>query len=259
MTPHHPLERAFVRKPYVTGFVVTLAAFLSTGGLRALFTALLSDGPREEAVAAGLQQTVLAIVLVLLLWQLGWIRRSHLWSRLQRPSTWWPWLILPAGLIPLAGMVDVDRTKTAAIAGSVFDFVTTGVVEEVLCRGLILTGLLIGLKGKPHATFKAVVASSILFGILHPSPVGLVFATVFGLSFASLTLATNTIWIAVAVHIAFDLFTDLPNATAGVSGRWYVFVPVFFVLASGIVTVLRGYRGRLQDVAPTQGGVLLPS
>jgi hypothetical protein len=41
----------------------------------------------------------------------------------------------------------------------------------------------------------------------------------FGLSFASLTLTTNTVWIAVAVHIAFDLFTDLPNATAGVSGR----------------------------------------
>lgn len=68
------------------------------------------------------------------------------------------------------------------------------------------------------------------------------FATVFGLSFAALTLSTNTIWDAVAVHIAFDLFTDLPDATAGIHGRWYVFVPLLFVLTSGIATVIRARK-----------------
>ncbi len=245
MERQHPLYRAFVAKPYVTGFFVTLVGFLFTGGFRALFTALLDDGPHEESIAAGLQQTLLAIVLLLLLWRMGWLARARVWARGHRPLTWWPVLILPAGLIPMAGLVDVDFSKTAAISASVFDFVTTGVVEELLCRGLLLTGLMIGLAGKPRATVKAVVASSVLFGLLHPSPVGFVFATVFGLSFAALTLSTNTIWIAVAVHIAFDLFTDLPDATAGKSGRWYVFVPVFFVLVSGIVAVLLARKDRL--------------
>jgi membrane protease YdiL (CAAX protease family) len=239
----HLLQHAFVQRPYLTGFAVTVASFLFTGGTRALITSLLVDGPRVEAVAAGLQQTLLAIVVLVLLWRMGWIRRARIWSRAHQPSTRWTWLILPAALIPLAGLFDVDWTKTAAIAASIFDYTTTGVVEEFVFRGLVLSGLAIGLEGKPHSSLKAIVASSFLFGLPHISPVGIVFATVFGLSFAALTLSTNTIWIAVAVHIAFDLFADLPDATAGISGRWYVFVPVFFVLASGIATVVRARKG----------------
>jgi membrane protease YdiL (CAAX protease family) len=241
----HRLVRAFARKPYLTGFAVTLASFLFTGGSRAAFTALLPEGPHVEAVAAGLQQTLLAILVLLLLWSMGWLRRARIWSRAHRPTTWWPWLILPAALIPLAALFDVDWTETTAIAASIFDYTTTGVVEELVFRGVVLTGLTVGLAGKPHASLKAVVASSLLFGLPHLSPVGIVFATVFGLSFAALTLSTNTIWFAVVVHIAFDLFTDLPDATAEISGRWYVFVPVFFVLASGIATVIRARKGLL--------------
>lgn len=239
----HPLHRAFAQRPYATGFAVTLASFLFTGGTRALVTSLLADGPHVTAVAAGLQQSLLAIVVLVLLWRMGWLRSAKIWSRAHQPTSWWPWLILPAALIPLAALFDVDWTKTTAIAASIFDYTTTGVVEEFVFRGLVLAGLMIGLEGKPHATFKAVIASSLLFGLPHLSPVGIVFATVFGLSFAALTLSTNTIWFAVGVHIAFDLFTDLPNATAGISGRWYVFVPVFFVLASGIATAIRTRKG----------------
>jgi membrane protease YdiL (CAAX protease family) len=243
----HPLHRAFVRRPYVTGFAVTLASFLFTGGIRALVTSLLFDGPHVAAVAAGIQQSLLAIVVLVLLWRMGWLRSACVWSRAHRPASWWPCLILPAALIPLAALFDVDWTKTAAIAASIFDYTTTGLVEEFVFRGLVLAGLIVGLEGKPHATFKAVIASSFLFGLPHLSPIGIVFATVFGLSFAALTLSTNTIWIAVVVHIAFDLFTDLPNATNGISGRWYVFVPVLFVLASGIVTIIRARNGALPE------------
>ncbi len=95
---------------------------------------------------------------------------ARVWSRAHRPSTLWPWLILPAGLIPLAGLLDVDWSKTTAIAGSVFDYATTGVVEELVFRELVLTGLAIGLNGKHNATLKAVVASSILFGLPHLPP-----------------------------------------------------------------------------------------
>jgi membrane protease YdiL (CAAX protease family) len=242
MKTEHPLHRAFARRPYLTGFAVTFTSFMATGGFRALFTAMLPEGPRIEAVAAGLQQTVLIVILVALLWRMDWIQKARIWSRPQRPATWWPLLILPAGLIPFAGLLDVNRTKTTAIIASIFDYTTTGIVEEIVFRGLILTGIGIGLAGKHHATRNAIIASSILFGLPHVAPVGIVFAAVFGLSFAALTLSTNTIWTAIAIHIAFDLFTDLPDATAGVSGRWYKFVPFLFVLASGIVTVVRTQR-----------------
>ena len=70
------------------------------------------------------------------------------------------------------------------------------------------------------------------------------FAFLFGVSFAAHT-HTNTIRIAVVIHIAFDLFTDLPDATARTSGRWYVFVLVFFVFVSGIVVAVMAWKDRL--------------
>lgn len=245
----HRLVTSFVQRPYLTGFAVTLASFLFTGGSRAVFTSVLPEGPHVEAIAAGLQQAVLAILVLLLLWHMGWLQRARIWSRAHKPSTWWPWLILPAAFIPLAALFDVDWTKTGAIAASIFDYTTTAVVEELIFRGVVLTGLALGLEGKSHASLKAVVGSSVLFGLPHLSPVVVVFATVFGLSFAALTLSTNTIWFAVLVHIAFDLLTDLPDATAGISGRWYVFVPFFFVLAGGIATVIRARKGLLPERA----------
>jgi membrane protease YdiL (CAAX protease family) len=239
----HLLPRAFARKPYLTGLAVTIASFLLTGGGRALFRSILSDGPHEEATAAGLQQGVLAVGVMILIWRMRWFRLSRIWSRPRPPESRWPLLILPAGIIPLAGLLDVDWSKAATIAASTFDYTTTGLVEELVFRGLVLTGLSLGLEGKPKATLKAVVASSILFGLPHVAPIGIVFAAVFGLSFAILAISTNTIWIGVAVHIAFDLFIDLPDATAGVSGRWYLFIPLAFVLASGIAAVVQALWG----------------
>jgi Type II CAAX prenyl endopeptidase Rce1-like len=244
-TEQSRLERAFLQKPLATGFVFTLGTFLVTGGLRALFTKLLPDGPHQEALAGGLQQTILSISILGLMWHMGWLRLGRVLSRPHRPRTWWPWLILITAILPIAGFLDVDWSKTSAIAASTFDYVTTGLVEELGFRGLLLTGLILGFKSHNHAWLKVVVASSFLFGLPHISPVGIVFATLFGFSFAYLAISTNTIWFGVAVHIAFDLFTDLPDATAQISGRWYVFVPIFCVLFCGIVALVQARKGFL--------------
>jgi membrane protease YdiL (CAAX protease family) len=256
MRQEHLLQRAFTRKPYLTGLAVTIVSFLFTGGGRALFTALLGDGAHVEATAAGLQQGVLTVGVLILIWRMEWFRLSRIWSHPRRPASWWPLLILPAGIIPLAGLFDVDWSKPATVAASTFAYTTTGLVEELMFRGLILAGLSIGLAGKPNATLKAVVASSILFGLPHVAPIGILFAAVFGLSFASLAIWTNTIWVGVAVHIAFDLFIDLPDATAGVSGRWYLFIPLAFVLVSGIAAAVGARQGHIGggEVAGSSAG-----
>ncbi len=237
------LERSFRHKPLVTGFIFTLGTFLMTGGLRALFTKVLSVGPHREAIAAGLQQTILAVVILVILRQVGWLHLGRVLSPPRLAKTWWPWLILITAILPIAGFLDVDWSKTAAIAASAFDFATTGLVEELGFRGLLLTGLILGFQGHKHPWLKVVVASSFLFGLPHLSPIGILFATLFGFSFAYLAISTNTIWYGVAVHIAFDLFTDLPDATAKISGRWYVFVPVIFVLICGIISLVQARKG----------------
>lgn len=239
----HPLHRAFVRRPYLTGLAITVVSFLLTGGGRALATALVGAGEHVEATAAGMQQAALAVVALVVIRQVGWNRRAGITTRPQRPASWWPLVILPAGIIPLAGLLDVDWSKTSTIAASSFDYVTTGLAEELVFRGLVLTGLLVGLAGKPHGTLKAVVASSLLFGLPHIAPIGVVFAAVFGLSFAVLAIATRTIWIGVVLHVAFDLLTDLPDATAGVGTGWYLPAALSFVLVGGVMSTVGVRRG----------------
>lgn len=62
---------------------------------------------------------------------------------------------------------------------------------------------------------KVVGISSLLFKLEHPNPVVIVFASIFGLGFAHVAVATNTIRIGVVIHAMFDLFIDLPDSTNG--------------------------------------------
>lgn len=236
------LQRSFVRRPVGTAFAVTIVFFLMSGGLRSLFSVLLPDGPHEAQIAAGLQQSLTAILALVLMWQTRWLRRCRVISRPRRLRSVWPLVILPSALVPVFGLGQVDWSKSSQVATSTFDFVSTGLVEELVFRGIVLTGLLIGLAPRPRATFESVLLSSVLFGLPHLHPLIVIFAAVFGLAFAHLTIATNTIWPAVAVHVAFDLLTDLPDSTTESPNNWYVPVALLFVLAGGIVSVVRSKR-----------------
>lgn len=67
-------------------------------------------------------------------------------------------------------------------------------VEEFACRGIILGSL------KKYGEGFAVLCSSILFGIIHGNFKQIPFAFLVGLVLGFITVKTNTIWIAVAVH-----------------------------------------------------------
>ena len=71
------------------------------------------------------------------------------------------------------------------------------VIEEPIFRGLLFSRLTI----KWGAT-KALIGSSILFGILHPLPIG---AFTFGLVACLLYIRTNTLKIPIALHVVHNL------------------------------------------------------
>ena len=60
------LHDAFIRRPYLTAFAITVAGVLLTGGGRALLGLAVPDGPHHDAITAGLQQTVLALAVLAL-------------------------------------------------------------------------------------------------------------------------------------------------------------------------------------------------
>ncbi len=74
--------------------------------------------------------------------------------------------------------------------------VVPGLIEEFACRGLIM-GLL-----RKYGDGFAVLASAILFGLLHGNFDQMPFAFMVGLVLGFIVVQTNSLWIAVAVHAA---------------------------------------------------------
>ena len=81
-------------------------------------------------------------------------------------------------------------------------------VEELLFRGVILTNLL------PYGKTSAVVASAVLFGLMHQNAGQLFFATVAGLVFGFLYLKLRTIWAPVLLHFLNNFYAVFTQVLA---------------------------------------------
>jgi membrane protease YdiL (CAAX protease family) len=82
--------------------------------------------------------------------------------------------------------------------GLALQFITMAVipafVEELLFRGLVLSNLL------PHGKSLAVVASGVLFGVMHQNFSQLLYATVAGIALGYIYVASRSIWPCVLLH-----------------------------------------------------------
>ncbi len=109
--------------------------------------------------------------------------------------------------------------------------VTAALVEEFVCRGLVM-GLL-----KKHGEGFAIVVSAILFGLMHQNFIQIPFATLIGLILGYVTIKTGSLWVAIAIH-AFNngisvLFDYLPFSAKLSNFSYYILMVV--VLFAGIV------------------------
>lgn len=104
---------------------------------------------------------------------------------------------------------------------------STAVFEEILFRSFLFEGFAKVLHGRAfkNALLYAAFASSVLFGLLHvTSDLGSLFrlaayvhavvkvleAALFGMAMCALYLKTKSVWPAVLVHFAFNLFSEGP-------------------------------------------------
>ena len=97
-----------------------------------------------------------------------------------------------------------------------------GFVEEVFFRGLILRTL------APKGSVRAVIISSVLFGLLHSLNVlggsnalytllQVAYALAIGLAFAAITLRTGAIWPLVIIHALIDFASFVASGRVGTS------------------------------------------
>ncbi len=207
--------KAFFETRPVAGSVILWGAWLAFVTLGALIlAALVPDlAGYGTGVSASLVLVLVAVVLVAgLLAAFRWWRMAGFvglskWRNLH--LLWLPVLTLP---LPLLGGL---RPLEPAVLGSlIVGYVATGFVEEGLYRGAIL-GLL-----RPSGIWRAVLISSLLFGLAHLGNIalrgnpGLIALQVLGsatggIGLAALRLRTRTIWPLIAIHALNDLFLQM--------------------------------------------------
>ncbi len=215
-------------------FVATTELFLIAIyliGRSAVSTVGLSDH-WPETFANG----VLAATLVIVLTRMRW------WSRvgyrgLLRPRDLLLFLptLLPV-LLNLSGGLYAPNAEF--VTGMLLLALMVGFVEESIGRGLWLQALL------PLGVWKAVVASSLLFGVTHLLNVAagkefvdvgaqVAYASAIGFAFAALAVRTRVIWPLVVVHALIDFASFLRPPTDSTQHAPWIVVAAISVVYTG--------------------------
>lgn len=133
--------------------------------------------PYGDPTCATLSRLITAGCVVVLAWQLGWLRSSGI----GQIGTWQVWLLALAGLLYYAaaslyaffGKIAFDFSSLALPRAR--EILTTSVVvavgEELLFRGVVLFVLLRAWGGTPAGQVGAVAFAALLFALLHLSQV----------------------------------------------------------------------------------------
>lgn len=202
-----------LRQPILFGFVlIFLFALLTTLTYPVHF--LFPEGELAKYYGDAVSKFISFLVFLLLLWRFGWLRISGM----TRLGNIWVWLVVaglllykfPFELYAFTGDFSLPISNLPlAIANTIY-YLPASLVEEVMYRGLVLTAMLIAWGDTKSGQVKAVLISSLLFGILHlfniiARPIGVVLfqavvVTLPGILYATLVLTSRSLWPAIIMH-----------------------------------------------------------
>lgn len=106
-------------------------------------------------------------------------------------------------------------------------YVSVGLIEEILIRGLVLPLMLRQWGAAKGGVYKAVLVSSAIFGLAHmanlvmgrrdllSTSAQITYALFFGVFFAALVLRNRSIWPAIFCHFLFDWAGNFKAVTVG--------------------------------------------
>jgi len=213
-------------KPYVSASVAILFFFLLLGAISIPAQAIFSENIKQHDYSAYLLvsntgQLVLSILVVALMARVG-VKKAGVfgYKGLGRGMLLGWFGLLFALLLLTVNLVATPSEffvvpKTIPLLMVLLSAFLTGVFEEVLVRGLALNLMLERLGGSSKGILKAVLFTSLLFGVAHfvnirtvadifPVTIQVLSATMIGVYFAALYLRTRTLWVPIIIHAAID-------------------------------------------------------
>jgi len=160
-----------------------------------------------------------------------------------RPREWravwlvWPFLIFTLLNLDsvLSGSLTIDTSRPVILVLYVLRNLAIGFCEEVMARSVVLVVMLQKWGRTRRGVYKAVLVSSVLFGVVHifnmlfgrstwlPSLAQITYSFAFGVAFSACFLRNNAIWPVMLMHALVDLAGGLRHIS--VEGAIHVPVP----------------------------------
>lgn len=258
----------FIMAQLLTGVVYTAAVAVRTALVRREIDVAEAAQLAAERLLAGAPAVALLanvfVVAVLLLW----FRLRHkplgMAAGLRRCSGWtaafsafaalglFVVINLALALLPEAWLAaynaDMAPIASTGLLTALSIVVIGPLAEELVFRGIIQTRLL---RAMPPWT--AVVLQAVLFGIVHGTPIQIVYALLLGLVLGFLRSRTGSILPGFAAHAAFNAMNDPLGLLGGGAESWYALAVMAAVCAVGCVLCRRGLAELAASPAREQG------
>lgn len=201
-----------VRHPWLTGIGLALVPVVLTA-VGIAVGQVISAGTNAATLLAAAVVTVSAALGLALMVRLRPRLADFGWRRPQgvKAVAWF----VPAALIPVIVLLATGvSVHVSLVPALVWLSVVVGVNEEVWFRGLLLALF------RPAGARRAVVATAVLFGVLHLANLAggatagyavlqLAFAALFGFVAAELAVLTDSLWPTILWHALYDLTSYL--------------------------------------------------
>lgn len=173
------------------------------------------------------KQVLVSIILIIMLKKLSLFHKCRFSFSLKDTYLIWPIALycILSFINIFTGEIIIDTSRPFVIVGFILVYLSTGLFEEILCRGLIFS--LIDFKWGKRGYILPVILSSLLFGASHfihyflgdasavASIAQVIYATFIGVFFAAIVIRRESIYPAIIWHGIFDIAFDLKEIAVG--------------------------------------------
>ena len=205
---------------------LALGTLLTEIPLKELFAPALGTQPAFY-LSIIIEQGLTGLLFFWLLARFGWLDTAGFTSPSKWKALWLGWPLLLFTIINIDEGLVVDTARPLLIILHLLTALSTGWVEEVLCRGVVVSALLQKWGQTRKGIYLSVLVSSVLFGTVHllnflagrkpllNTVAQIIFAIFFGVIFAACLLRNRAIWPMILLHAAVDWAGTLHEVTVG--------------------------------------------
>ncbi len=176
-----------------------------------------------EYLSGIIEQVVVSVMLIFLLKKMDLLEKAGFKRKSKELWIIWPiilFMLLNASDFLTGGLV-IDKSKPLLIILFVLLYLSTGLVEEALCRGVIFSVMLNKWGKTKNGFYLAIILSSVMFGLGHfihyflgnasliATVAQVIYASFIGVFFCACVIKNQSIYPAIILHGILDMTGEL--------------------------------------------------